>query len=419
MKIFSRSCLRFFGLFLTAWATASGASEFRATPMNYIGMHIHRSVQGTKWPAVPFGSWRLWDAYVSWPQLEPKKGSWDFSRLDLYVAMAKIQNVEILLPLGLTPQWASARPSEKSGYSPGFASEPKDMEDWRRYVRTVATRYKGRIHQYEIWNEVNIPGFYSGTVETLAELTCEAGRVLKEVDPQNILISPSIVGTGKHLEWHAKLLSNGIASCVDAIGHHFYVPKTQPEAMIADIQKVRDVLRQYGARQLPLWNTETGWWIENTDGTPETGIDTTWKRISANDSAGIVARALIIGRSGGLERYFLYAWDSKSMGFIEPSTQSLKPGALALGDVFQWLREWKLGSCALQKGVWVCLLANDSNQNAWIVWVETGINTWTPPTNSGKWQALEAGKGELKPSTGSGAMSVTTVPSLVRMANQP
>lgn len=414
MKLCSWTIVQFSCLFLIAEPTVSFAAEFKATPSGYVGMHIHRSDQGTKWPTVPFGSWRLWDAYVSWPQLEAKKGVWDFSRLDRYVAMAKIQNVEILLPLGLTPQWASARPNEKSGYSPGFAAEPKDIEDWRRYVRTVATRYRGRIHQYEIWNEVNIPGFYSGTVEALAKLTCEAGKILKEVDPQNILVSPSIVGTGKHLDWHAKLLANGIAGCVDAIGHHFYVPKTQPEAMVEDIRKVRQILQQNAVDHLPLWNTETGWWIENTDGSPETGVDTTWKRVLANDSSGIVARALIIGRSAGLERYFLYAWDNNSMGFIEPSAQTLKPAALAMGSVFQWLRDWNLGPCQPEKGIWVCKLQNSSGRSAWIVWTEIGSGKWMPSTNIGEWWAVEAGKSDQQAKSGTGAVSVTNQPTLVR-----
>ena len=80
-------------------------------------MHIHGMVvprpglkEPTPWPSVPFGAWRLWDAYVGWPQLEPKQGTWNFSTLDKYVALAEAHNVEILLPLGLTPEWASARP---------------------------------------------------------------------------------------------------------------------------------------------------------------------------------------------------------------------------------------------------------------------------------------------------------------------
>src|SRR2546429_9256249 len=39
---------------------------------------LHHLPQPTPWPRVSFGSWRLWDAYVVWPNVEPQKGQWDF-----------------------------------------------------------------------------------------------------------------------------------------------------------------------------------------------------------------------------------------------------------------------------------------------------------------------------------------------------
>jgi glycosyltransferase involved in cell wall biosynthesis len=90
-------------------------------------MHIYHMLRGaaqpTPWPLIPFGTWRLWDAYVAWPWVEPEKGKWDFANLDKYLSQAEQNRVDVLLPLGLSPTWASARPTEKSGYSPGYAAE--------------------------------------------------------------------------------------------------------------------------------------------------------------------------------------------------------------------------------------------------------------------------------------------------------
>ena len=84
---------------------------------------------------------------------EPGKGQWHFENLDRSVALAEAHHASVLLTLGLTPRWASLAPKENVGYVSGYAAEPKDIEDWRVFVRTVATRYQGRIHAYEIWNE--------------------------------------------------------------------------------------------------------------------------------------------------------------------------------------------------------------------------------------------------------------------------
>src|SRR5580704_5261031 len=104
----------------------------------YFGMHIHHTASGTPWPPVQFGSWRLWDSGVAWPQLEPQLGKWDFTLLDRYVQLAAQHHVEIVLTLGLTPAWASARPQEPSAYSRGNAAEPRSLADWEDYVRVVA-----------------------------------------------------------------------------------------------------------------------------------------------------------------------------------------------------------------------------------------------------------------------------------------
>lgn len=335
----------------------------------YFGMHMHRADEGTKWPAAGFGSWRLWDANVAWPSLEPDRGRWDFARLDRYVAMARLTGVEVLLPLGLSPGWASARPAERSSYAPGNAAEPRNMEDWRNYVRTVATRYKGRIRDFEIWNEPNETGFFSGTPEKLVELTCEAQRVLKSVSPNNRLISPAMVGLAQAPELLAAFLEKGGKSCIDIVGFHFYVPKGPPEALLPLVDRVRSAMKKAGVGHLPLWNTESGWWIENGDGTP-TGDDPPWlTRISVKQSGSWVARSLILGRAAGLERFYWYAWDNKSMGLIESSNGAYKPGATAYTTVVRWLAGNDIDSCTEQAGRWVCRLkSKEGNLRGSIVW---------------------------------------------------
>src|SRR5215813_211564 len=151
----------------------------------FFGMHIHRSVDGTRWPPVPFGSWRLWDAHVTWADIEPGPQAWNWTRLDAYVAMAQAHDVEILLTLGMTPPWASSEPNRHAdpplGYPQGAQAPPARLEDWTEYVRTVALRYKGRIRYYEIWNEPNQMAFFSGSPQQMAELSKAAYGVIKAI----------------------------------------------------------------------------------------------------------------------------------------------------------------------------------------------------------------------------------------------
>lgn len=344
-------------------------AERQALPASYLGMHIHHADAGTRWPAAGFGSWRLWDAGVAWPDLEPERGRWNFARLDRYVAMANLAHVEILLPLGLSPAWVSARPQERSSYAPGNAAEPRDMAAWRNYVRTVAQRYKGRIRDFEIWNEPNESGFFSGSLQQLVDLTCAAHAELKAASSGNRVVSPAMIGEGREPQLLAEFLRLGGSKCVDIVAYHFYVPKGAPEATLPLVRRVREAMKQGGAGDLPLWNTEAGWWIENTDGTPESAADRRWRRVGAAESAAYVARALIVGRAAGLQRYYWYAWDNTSMGLIEPSTGALKPGAAAFATLARWLAGSDIEGCDEQSGRWVCrLIGSEGNLRGYIVW---------------------------------------------------
>src|SRR6266550_6702638 len=218
-------------------------------PSALFGLHIHRG-GGIPWPAPPFGTWRLWDANVVWPWLEPKKGEWHFEGLDALVALAEQHQVEILLPLGRSPTWASARPTDPPAWVPGYAAEPRNIDDWRNYVRTVATRYRGRVHYYEIWNEPNATDFYTGSVDVMVNLVRLASRELKDIDPSNHVVSPSAVSE-PGLPWLEDFLRKGGGQYVDIIGFHFYVGSRPPEAMVGLMGKVRAIMARYGAADKP------------------------------------------------------------------------------------------------------------------------------------------------------------------------
>jgi endo-1,4-beta-mannosidase len=226
-----------FGLTLVLLAAPYGSgigsrhilTPLQPIPPSYFGMHIQHTVISveaaplTPWPSVTVPEWRLWDARVTWPEIEPQKGKWRFATLDKSVAIAREHNAKVVLTLGFTPHWASARPQEFVGYNPGWAAEPADFKDWRVFVRTVATRYKGRIHIYEIWNEPNLTKIYwTGSTEQMIALGREADQIIKSIDPSAILVSPSAT-SDDGLKWLSEFLSKGGRQYVDVIGYHFYV----------------------------------------------------------------------------------------------------------------------------------------------------------------------------------------------------
>jgi Cellulase (glycosyl hydrolase family 5) len=406
----------FLGTMLTLFCiieTANCAEDkLSGTPQpvaaTYFGMHMHRVVNPgsptntTPWPDVKFGSWRLWDANVAWPNLEPKKGEWDFTQLDKYVEMAGQHNVEILLPLGLSPQWASARPNEKSAYSPGNSAEPQNIDDWRNYVRMVATRYKGKIHHYELWNEVNLPMFYTGSQQQLVDMAREMYSIIKKVDSTNVVVSPSITGNyGK--DWLNKYFQVGGGNYADVIGYHFYVPTKAPEAIPSFVHDIKAIMAKNGLANKPLWNTETGWRMANSDGTPDTGVGTpsTWKRLLPDEAASYVARALILGKVSGIDRFYWYAWDNAYMGLIEPKSKMAKPAGRAYGQVYDWLVGGVLQDCTQTEQLWTCDLLDAKGGHSHLLWTTGQDTAWTAPNswNVTSYQTLDGQQHTLKSGT--------------------
>ena len=356
-----------FNITLAADLTPSTA----AVPEAYFGLHIHHLDRPTPtpWPSIPVPEWRLWDADVAWPNLEPYKGVWDFARLDRYLALAQQHGTGVLFTLGGCPTWASARPQLFSNYTPGFSAEPANMDDWRTYVRAVASRYKGRIQAYEIWNEPNLREFWSGSVEQLVTLTNEAAKIIHSVDPHALVVSPSVTAN-YGVPWFKEFLAKGGGQSVDVIGYHFYVdPQTLlPEDMVPVIQRVRQVMSDNSLSDKPLWNTETGWF-------PPAKID------SDELAAAFLARAFIVSWAAGVQRFYWYAWDNGGAAIVtyNEKIRTVTQAGRAYQVIQQWLVGERMEGCSQTlDSTWTCQL-NRAGKKEWILWNPQGNLKFTAP----------------------------------------
>ena len=331
-------------------------------PRTYFGLHIHHLWQDTGWPSIDFGTWRLWDAHVTWANLEPHPNVYDFSLLDKYVAVAQQHQVELVLTLSGTPTWASARPSEvpihEGGVkgTPGLAAEPSSLASWEDFVRTVATRYKGKIRYYEIWNEPMSRPFFSGQPQDLVAMTRSASTILKGIDPANKVLSPPVSGDDKGLSWFNNFLRAGGGQYVDIYAFHFYVGG-EPEKMVPKIEAARSLLRTYGQDTKPMWSTEAGWQISQLG--PQVASD-------------YVARAFLVAWPFGLSRYILYSWDHPQMG-IAPNGNESTPMVQAYATVEQWLLGAIVTRCVgMPNGLWIENLTLPGGGQAKVIWSTGG-----------------------------------------------
>ncbi len=91
---------------------------------------------------------------TDWVSLEPNPGEWQWSDADLQRYLDG--NLAVLGQFSTAPKWASYLQDTGIEGSGGYFGKyflPKDLGQFRNYVTTLASRYKDKIHAYEVWNE--------------------------------------------------------------------------------------------------------------------------------------------------------------------------------------------------------------------------------------------------------------------------
>lgn len=303
------------------------------------------------WPSTKFGSLRLWDDGVWWSDLEPSKGNFYWYSLDQYVNDSQATGNDILLELGQTPAWASSDPTAPStGYGDGAMAPPANIQDWDDYITAVVTRYKGRIAAYEIWNEPFTSVFWTGSVQQMVQLSADAYRIIKSIDPQATVLSPSWDQYGLGL-----YLQAGGGQYVDAIAYHMSPTPYAPENVVQLEGQVRQVMSANGVGALPLWNTENSW------DPPSTFSDDT--------ASAYVARSLILNAALGVKRLYWYAWDNKDYVTLNLTDNNFNPtpAAYAYQQVYEWLAGASINCAADADFTWTCAV-NNSGTPGLIVW---------------------------------------------------
>jgi hypothetical protein len=223
---------------------------------------------------------------TGWIKCEPTVGQYDFRWLDKIVDGLRAIGIQPWLSLGFghpayTPceaydqAWREngGRPP-KWGFARGYVAQvplyygEKGMRGWLDYVTALVTHFRGRVSEYEVWNEPE--GFWQHNgrhvleegkdlrtiARDYAELVRRTAAAVRAVQSEAKIIADfSHTATG----YIAELGRLKLGEVIDVAAYHFY--GFAPEFMLRErIGHLRANLQLPG-RALEIWQGESGCWI--------------------------------------------------------------------------------------------------------------------------------------------------------------
>jgi hypothetical protein len=288
-----------------------------------IGMNLTHGVDEAAPPEITHV--RIWDNGVHWGAIHKAPDVYDWTFLDRLVD--KYAGKHLTYVIAGCPRWLAKYP-DNPHFAPwlgaGSNSMPFSVDEFNKFCWNLATRYKGRIKAYEVWNEPQLADFLfpynDAECNALAAMTKRAYSTIKACDPAALVLSASVLprassgGMSKARRYLAAMQRKDWN--VDAFTCHIYPEVgegvTRWKSMLADVVST---LKSMGTPTSKLWITETSYGLLGPAITPAPArklIEDTYK-------------------ADGGRFIFWYAWDRRDLGgtFIGPGTVEGGPGSPA------------------------------------------------------------------------------------------
>jgi hypothetical protein len=164
--------------------------------------------------------------WFAWRDIEGKgKGQYDWSTADRVVNQVEEFGLKLIVRVDHEPDWA--------GPPPGNADHFAD------FLSALATRYKGRIHAYQVWNEPNLAREWGNKPPNAGEYTQmlkKGYQAIKKIDPNAIVVSAGMAPTTElsqravpDTQFIQAMYNAGAKPYFDMLGAHGAGYKAPPE----------------------------------------------------------------------------------------------------------------------------------------------------------------------------------------------
>ena len=332
------------GVSVSAAAKYKKNGSFKVKSQDF-GIHAYQTD-----PDIPAGTIRIAGA-PSWLQVQPNKGTWDWSMMNVSLDRAKAWGIsDVLISIFGTPAWAGSNVSDPASeiQGPRSTSAPVKMSDWKTYITELVKKYGSRISAYQVWNEATSPQFYQGTPKKLASMTKAAKKIIDKYDPSAVVVASSVQTHRQN--WFDAFAPSFFKQLkkkkwpVDVLAGHFYPALDGgPKERVAQIQMFHRAADKAGApNRLQRWDTETNFDLGSHASTGK-NLD---GRIRGNKAAWYVGQTYLDSWRLGLRKTYWYLWTQSYNDFPGIQMyQASQPGPTAYRTLAGWTVGQKFSGC--------------------------------------------------------------------------
>jgi len=323
------------------WARLPRPVELPDPGVSYFGIHIPlvgdyisiAKLTGQRWV-------RLHDSSMigKWNSLEPKEGEFKF--YDENVDLAKKEGLMILGMLDGAPPWMGSK--DRGGYWSYWTIPTRAdwKEKWRNYCDTAISHYKGRIDDWEIWNEPWGDWFLSagGDPKMYVEFMRQAKASAAANNPKAKIVGVDTYAG--HEKWTEGALQGG-TEVFDIFSYHDYSDAIAGGAEKQNrcnlqVEQLRKWQEKFG-KVKPIWNTEGGVFELGSFLKPDA------PGLKYNLQPAYIVRFDTCLRAAGVQKFFYYAIhldpaEGENSCRATEVGRAIKP-LLAARAIFAWLTD--------------------------------------------------------------------------------
>lgn len=241
---------------------------------------------------------KLFRVGISWQDTEDHPGEYDWSFWDRLVDESQKNHVELIPYVCYTPWWAA---SSRHNF---WTQPPSDDKPFADFMRTIAARYKGRVHSWELWNEPDNSDFWAGTAEQFADMVKAGALAVRQADPSAVVVLGGMSGQPDFLQ--TLIGQYHVGDYVDVINFHEYFETWNYYRLEHIPGYIRQMREAAGGSDTPLdlWLAEFGY--SDLPGASGGGIsDFTYQHTPEFQAVALLRSQFLALSSGALS---LSAW---------------------------------------------------------------------------------------------------------------